>query len=80
MRPKHNLLVVVAVLLLVLLPVVFAVSFSSGPSLNPSSNISTTDTFSCQFTPSGDGSLTANISWYKYDGSWSVFTTDTDMV
>lgn len=48
-------------------PSIFALSFSSNPAISPSNNITTDDSFLCQFTPA-DGSIDANITWFK-DGS-----------
>lgn len=52
------------------MPSVLALSFSAGPTLS-SDNITTTNDFSCDFTPLGNGSLTANITWYLNGSSWT---------
>lgn len=79
-RPKFSFWMIVAIVFLVFIPLVFSVSFSSGPVLNPSANITTVNSFTCDFTPSGVGSLRANITWFKNNGSWTVFDKDTNYV
>ena len=66
--------------LVVLSSLVFAdPSFSSGPNVNPATNITTTSSFSCDFTALGTGTITANVSWFVggasagIDGSFTVF-------
>ena len=63
------------ILFLVLLPSTLALSFSSGPTISfDGGNVTTTDPFTCTFTPQGTGSLEANVTWYR-DG---VSYTDDD--
>lgn len=58
-------------LLLLVLPSVAALSFTSAPEiLANNENITTTDPFWCEFTPSGDGALNANITWYLDGTNW----------
>lgn len=52
--------------LVLIVPLILAVSlsFSSPPVIiSAVSNITTTDPFHCEFTPLGDGALTANVTW-----------------
>jgi len=47
-----------------------ALSFSDGPIATPG-NATTTSTLYCEFTPSGDGALQANVTWYRNGARWS---------
>ncbi|MCA9478581.1 MAG: cadherin repeat domain-containing protein, partial [Nanoarchaeota archaeon] len=72
-------LILLVVWVMVLAPSIFALSFSSGPSISPSSNVTTIDSFFCQFTPSGSV-LSANITWYRNGILWSGDDQNTTLV
>ena len=60
------------IVFLLLAPSALAVSLS-GVAITPATLETTTD-FRCAFTPTGDGSLTANITWYLYNtSSWAIY-------
>ncbi len=47
------------------------VYFSQSPFIkSSSSNITTTDSFNCRFTPLGNGSLIANVTWFVDGSPW----------
>ncbi len=63
--------------LLLVLPSVLSVSFSTLPVVLPN-NASSVDSLACQFTPLGNGTLHANITWFYNDGSWHQYTFSDD--
>ncbi len=56
-----------------------AVSFSTGPAITPD-NATTQTSLACQFTPTGTGTLNANITWWYNNGSWNPHTLDDETI
>lgn len=67
---KYAVLLIIIALLAI--PLVSSLSFQSSPSVYYGSvNLTTADSFTCRFTPSGTGALTANVTWYVDGSPWT---------
>lgn len=63
MRGPPILITAVLITLLAIL-LVGALDFSAGPTISPS-DAASNDSLTCRWTPSGTGTLTANVTWYR---------------
>jgi len=67
----------VLIIMMSIIPLASALSFTNSPTVIPSMNIDTNSNLNCNFTINGEGTLQANISWFKYNTDWTLIVDKT---